>query len=568
MTQQTIIRSACYLCEGTIEFPAELANQVIPCPHCGKEIKLFAASKSSSRIGGIIGEKWNGKQVLLTLAAVGLLLITLLIAPWEITYRHLDLSHYPAATVQSATIEFGPVFNPPRGNDSTVTAYKLMVFPIALEWAGILTIYLAALLLLRTRDVPLLPARIRERVKHEVAGALQVAPWIAGGIGIVLVIAVIVVAWRDATARQQKAKQQSAALDSPKWEDTSDKPATFSFEEALGPEPAKTIVEIPGVGSVEFPVSMSTGEIAKAAGMLYSNRSIAKRDIFDEIADAQKTLVTGTWTWIAQSGATSVPARKITLKLTANGERLAGTLTPPPSERGGAQPIAAEISDGRVIGNEIWFSIKREFNGNTFVTKYSGKVEGNTILGKIETPGRNGSAPLLRDWEAKRDGHGLPPSRAAAPGAKKLEPFDGLNASERRRAIVKRDFTDTEDLDFPPARNSIPSFGANRYDPDSLANPYGAGSPYKADGLMNPYSQYGSPYSSKSWRNPYATDTPRLYDSDGNYRGKLSSNPYDADSVSNPYGRYGSPYSSDSIRNPYGAGNPYLNSPIYVVPSR
>lgn len=545
MTQQTIIRSACYLCEGTIEFPAELANQVIPCPHCGKEIKLFAASKSSSRIGGIIGEKWNGKQVLLTLAAVGLLVITLLIAPWEITYRHLDLSHYPAATVQSATIEFGPVFNPPRGSDSTVTAYKLMVFPIALEWAGILTIYLAALLLLRTRDVPLLPARIREHVKHEVAGALQVAPWLAGGIGIVLVIALIVAAWKDAAARQQKAKQQSELALEPvsdpvAWGDTLVEPPTFSIEEFLGPDPASNQAKLAPV----------------------------KRDIFDEIADAQKTLVTGTWTWIAQGGATSVPVRNTTLKLIANGERLTGTLTPPPPARGGTQPLAAEISDGRITGNEIWFSIKREFNGNTFVTKYSGKVEGNTILGKIETPGRNGGAPLLRDWEAKREGYGLPPPRAAAPGAKKLEPFDGFNASERRRAIVKRDFTDAEDLDFPPSRNSILSFGANRYDPDSLANPYGAGSPYKADGLMNPYSQYGSPYSSKSWRNPYATDTPRLYDSDGNYRGKLSSNPYDADSVSNPYGRYGSPYSSDSIRNPYGAGNPYLNSPIYVVPSR
>ncbi len=36
------------------------------------------------------------------------------------------------------------------------------------------------------------------------------------------------------------------------------------------------------------------------------------------------------------------------------------------------------------------------------------------------------------------------------------------------------------------------------YDPNCLNNPYGAGSPYKADGLMNPYSQYGSPYSNKS----------------------------------------------------------------------
>ena len=108
---------------------------------------------------------------------------------------------------------------------------------------------------------------------------------------------------------------------------------------------------------------------------------------------------------------------------------------------------------------------------------------------------------------------------------------------------------------------------ANSYDPHSLVNPYGAGSPYKADGLMNPYSQYGSPYSSKSWRNPYATDTPKLYDSQGNYAGKLSSNPYDPDSTANPYGRYGSPYSSQSINNPYGLGSPYRTDPVYVVPS-
>ncbi|MCP9438303.1 MAG: hypothetical protein NHB36_00275 [Nitrospira sp.] len=106
------------------------------------------------------------------------------------------------------------------------------------------------------------------------------------------------------------------------------------------------------------------------------------------------------------------------------------------------------------------------------------------------------------------------------------------------------------------------------YDPNCLNNPYGAGSRYKADGLMNPYSQYGSKYSNKSWTNPYATDAPKLYDRQGNYRGRLSTNPYDPDSTSNPYGRYGSKYSPDSINNPYGAGNPYSRDPIYVVPSR
>src|SRR5688500_17135165 len=41
---------------------------------------------------------------------------------------------------------------------------------------------------------------------------------------------------------------------------------------------------------------------------------------------------------------------------------------------------------------------------------------------------------------------------------------------------------------------TIGTLNANRYDPNSLANPYGAGNPYKADGLMNPYSEYGSPF--------------------------------------------------------------------------
>jgi hypothetical protein len=117
-------------------------------------------------------------------------------------------------------------------------------------------------------------------------------------------------------------------------------------------------------------------------------------------------------------------------------------------------------------------------------------------------------------------------------------------------------------LAHPAAAQTCP------YDPRCLNNPYGAGSPYKADGLMNPYSSSGSPYSSKSWTNPYATDAPKLYDSQGQYRGQLSTNPYAPDSTSNPYGRYGSPYSPDSLNNPYGAGNPYNPKPLWVVPSR
>lgn len=108
----------------------------------------------------------------------------------------------------------------------------------------------------------------------------------------------------------------------------------------------------------------------------------------------------------------------------------------------------------------------------------------------------------------------------------------------------------------------------DRYNPYSLDNPYGAGSRYKTDGYMNRYSRNGSRYSNYSWRNLYATQAPRLYNHQGEYRGRWSANRYDYESTSNPYGPYGSRYSPDSINNPYGAGSPYSTSPIYVRPGR
>jgi|GEM_PF-2798169 len=97
----------------------------------------------------------------------------------------------------------------------------------------------------------------------------------------------------------------------------------------------------------------------------------------------------------------------------------------------------------------------------------------------------------------------------------------------------------------------------NPYDSESISNPYGRyGSPY-GDNLMNPYSRFGSQYSHSSWRNPYATNTPKIYAADGTYLGKLSSNRYDPESISNPYGRYGNSY-GNTINNPYSKyGSPY-----------
>ena len=110
----------------------------------------------------------------------------------------------------------------------------------------------------------------------------------------------------------------------------------------------------------------------------------------------------------------------------------------------------------------------------------------------------------------------------------------------------------------PAYGQELGQLSVNPYAPNSTANPYSpAGSPHSATSVRNPYGQYGSPYSDQSATNPYATDAPKLYDEEGNYRGKLSANPYDPESVSNPYGRYGSEHSADSINNPYGAGSKY-----------
>ena len=39
--------------------------------------------------------------------------------------------------------------------------------------------------------------------------------------------------------------------------------------------------------------------------------------------------------------------------------------------------------------------------------------------------------------------------------------------------------------------------------------------------------------------------------------GNVNTNKYDPNSIANPYGTYGSQYSPNSINNPYGAGSPY-----------
>ena len=105
--------------------------------------------------------------------------------------------------------------------------------------------------------------------------------------------------------------------------------------------------------------------------------------------------VDGKWTWTTP-GRNGGPDRKMTLDLKADGDKVTGTLSSP--GRDGAT-TETKIEDGKLKGDDISFTVTREFNGNKFVQKYTGKV-GDTIKGKMEFE-RNGETQS-RDWEAKR----------------------------------------------------------------------------------------------------------------------------------------------------------------------
>ncbi|MDF2756597.1 MAG: uncharacterized protein K0S94_2189, partial [Nitrospira sp.] len=76
----------------------------------------------------------------------------------------------------------------------------------------------------------------------------------------------------------------------------------------------------------------------------------------------------------------------------------------------------------------------------------------------------------------------------------------------------------------PGWTEDLGNLSANPYDPDSSSNAFGKGSPFAPNGINNPFSPYGSPLSNTSATNRFATDAPKLYDQQGNYRGKLSAN--------------------------------------------
>ena len=108
-------------------------------------------------------------------------------------------------------------------------------------------------------------------------------------------------------------------------------------------------------------------------------------------AEDSKINPAGSWTWTSpgQNGQT----RTNTLKLKFEKDQLTGTVT----GRGGD----TAIDDAKLKGEEISFSVTREYNGNKRTMKYNGKLSADTIKGKIDFE-RDGQ-PQSREWQAKRE---------------------------------------------------------------------------------------------------------------------------------------------------------------------
>ena len=101
--------------------------------------------------------------------------------------------------------------------------------------------------------------------------------------------------------------------------------------------------------------------------------------------------VTGKWT--AEMQGRGGNAQQVTINLKADGGTLTGSLA---NARG-----ETPISDGKVDGNKVSFNVKRNFNGNEFVQKFKGTMDGDTLKLTMTMTGQDGQERNV-DVTAKR----------------------------------------------------------------------------------------------------------------------------------------------------------------------
>jgi hypothetical protein len=98
--------------------------------------------------------------------------------------------------------------------------------------------------------------------------------------------------------------------------------------------------------------------------------------------------------WTASMPGRNGDTMSMTFNLKADGDKLTGTVA---GMRGDT-----DISDGKVNGDTVTFSVLREYNGNSFKTNYTGTMEGDTIHFTMTREGGNGRGGE-RKFDAKKE---------------------------------------------------------------------------------------------------------------------------------------------------------------------
>jgi hypothetical protein len=116
---------------------------------------------------------------------------------------------------------------------------------------------------------------------------------------------------------------------------------------------------------------------------------------FTATTRADDKTIDGTWKTTVK-GRNGGADRITTFTFKLDGTKVTGTVS-----RGTTGSTA--IDDGATFTDgTLSFSTTRDNNGTKSVTKYTGKLDGDSIKGSVTRPGRNGGDPTTADWTAER----------------------------------------------------------------------------------------------------------------------------------------------------------------------
>jgi len=107
--------------------------------------------------------------------------------------------------------------------------------------------------------------------------------------------------------------------------------------------------------------------------------------------------ISGKWT-AEQPGRNGGAPRVTTFTFKVDGSKLTGNISRP--GRGG-DPMVSEITDGKVDGNNVTFSVKMQMGGQEMVSTYKGTLNGDTLELETTRPGQDGT-PMTQKMTAKR----------------------------------------------------------------------------------------------------------------------------------------------------------------------